>query len=261
MKKFWNAVWATIVVQIKYSFARPMYKFVLFLAPMFYSIITYTLFSHSGQENFASYAILGTGLLSLWDSICFSSASDIERERWAGTLQAIYNTPTRFKIIVIGKVVGNTFLGLIPFMVSFFVIRFGYGAKMYISSVPQFCAAFLISVLSFMGVAYFFSVIFTLSRSASILTNFLGAPIHILCGILFPVTMLPGWIRPISYTLPPTWAAELLRMCIDGIGDWKVFFLYCAVLTAETVIFATVSSFLFDLVDKKVRIDASITIN
>ena len=261
MKDLYNAISSTFILQIKHSFARPMFKFILLLAPIFYSVITYTLFSHSTQTNFAAYAVLGTGLLTLWDSICFSSAGDIERERWSGTLQAIYNTPTKFKVLVLGKILANTILGLIPFFISFLFIRFVYGAPIIIVLLPQFFIAFIISILSFIAVAYLFSAFFTLSRSASILMNFLGAPIHILCGIVFPISILPLWTRPLSYILPPTWSAELLRMCIDGFSNWSVFYTYCTILIFETVLYVSAASFLFNIVDKNIRINANITIS
>ena len=36
-------------------------------------------------------------------------------------------------------------------------------------------------------------------------------PIYILCGFLFPVLLLPGWLRPVSYALPPYWAVRSLQ--------------------------------------------------
>ena len=248
-------------LQIRHSMARPMFKFILFVAPVFYSIITYTLFFHSSMTNFAAYAFLGTGLLSLWDSICFSSAGDMERERWMGTLQTTYNTPTDFRMIVAGKVMGNTLLGVIPFIVSFAVIKAGFQAEVSIVHMIPFCVAFLISIVSFACVAYFFAVVFLLSRSAAILMNFLGAPIHILRGLAFPIALLPAWTRPFSYLLPPTWAAELLRMCIQGITEWKQYYILSGMLVVESFTFIAISSYLYTVVDRRIRTDASLMIS
>jgi len=33
----------------------------------------------------------------------------------------------------------------------------------------------------------------------------------LLAGIFVPVQSLPGWLRPFSYLIPPTWAIEGMR--------------------------------------------------
>ncbi len=44
-------------------------------------------------------------------------------------------------------------------------------------------------------------------------------PVLLLSGIMWPVQALPGWIQPISWTLPSTWTAEAFRsIMIRGWG-------------------------------------------
>ena len=72
---------STMLLQMKQSFVRPMFRFCLIVSPILQTILLYEMFRNTGQEDFASYVILGAGLMSLWACICFSSAGDIERER------------------------------------------------------------------------------------------------------------------------------------------------------------------------------------
>ena len=37
--------------------------------------------------------------------------------------------------------------------------------------------------------------------------NAMEYPVYILAGFLFPILLLPGWTTPLSYLLPPYWAA------------------------------------------------------
>ena len=68
---------STMMLQMKQSFVRPMFKFCLIANPILNTILLYEMFRNSGQENFASYVILGSGLMAIWGCICFSSAGDI----------------------------------------------------------------------------------------------------------------------------------------------------------------------------------------
>jgi len=38
----------------------------------------------------------------------------------------------------------------------------------------------------------------------------------VLCGFLFPIALLPGWTTPVSYLLPPYWAAVALHGTSTG---------------------------------------------
>jgi len=256
-----ETIYNTFKLQIKHSFARPMYKYCLLVQPIIFSIIAYMMFKNSGQDNFVSFVVLGTGILTLWSCICFSSAGDIERERFMGTLQVIYCTPTDFKIIMFGKILSNTILGLVPFGISFAVVRLFFNGKLYIKEPMAFTAAMLITIVSFIGISLVFSGFFTLSRSSRMLMNCIEYPIFILCGILFPIEMLPRWTRPISYILSPTWAAKVLRMSVEGVGSREVFYSNLGILTVLSFAYFVLSYILFNIVDKRARITASLEVS
>ena len=105
-------IWDTLRLQMKNSFIRPMYRFCLIAAPIVQTILLYEMYKNSGQDNFTTYVMLGGGLMGLWSCICFSSAGDINRERYMGTLSLIFVTPANFSTIIFGKVLGNTVLSL-----------------------------------------------------------------------------------------------------------------------------------------------------
>ncbi len=54
-----ETVYNNLILQMKNSFARPMYKYCLLAQPILYSIIYYMMFKNSGQDNFMSFVILG----------------------------------------------------------------------------------------------------------------------------------------------------------------------------------------------------------
>lgn len=49
-------------------------------------------------------------------------------------------------------------------------------------------------------------------------SNFFRFPMLFLCGLFIPVENLPVFIRPISYALPLTYGADILKEAIDGSG-------------------------------------------
>ena len=67
---------STMRVQMKQSFARPMFRFCLLANPILNTILLYEMYRGSGENNFMAYVVLGAGLMGLWGCICFSSAGD-----------------------------------------------------------------------------------------------------------------------------------------------------------------------------------------
>ena len=52
---------------------------------------------------------------------------------------------------------------------------------------------------------------FVLYRNANALSNLLEYPVWLICGFLVPLFLLPGWVRPISWVLAPTWGMRAIR--------------------------------------------------
>jgi ABC-2 type transport system permease protein len=59
---------------------------------------------------------------------------------------------------------------------------------------------------------------FVLYRHANALSNLLEYPIWVVTGLLFSLSLLPGWTHPISYVLAPTWGVRAMRESALG-GD------------------------------------------
>ena len=109
---------STMRVQMKQSFARPMFRFCLLANPILNTILLYEMYRGCGEDNFMAYVVLGSGLMGLWGCICFSSAGDINRERYSGTLALIFAAPARFPAIILGKIIGNTLMSLLTLGIS-----------------------------------------------------------------------------------------------------------------------------------------------
>lgn len=207
----WYAIWHSTKVQMKLSMARETFKFIILIYPFTFSTIAIFVYGETTAEKMLHYVILGTGFITLWSSIVFSSASDVNRERYYGTLETISASPVPLSIILVGKIIGNTIWGTLSMLLSFFYLTVVYRVEILIEHPWWFLLAFLFVLLSLSVVAFFLAMLFTLSRQAEALANLLQFPVYLLCGFLVPVSALPNWIHPVSYLLTPTWAIELLR--------------------------------------------------
>lgn len=252
---------STFKLQIVQSLSRATFRFCIIVQPLIYTFILYMMYKDSGQPNYVNYVVLGSGLSSLWSSICFSSAGDLERERHMGTLENLFCSPTKFTTIMLGKILANTFLGLSGIVLSLIFTKVFFNEKLYISHLGLFSIASIMTAFSFVAIALVICPIFTLSKNARALMNCLEYPVFILCGFVFPIDMLPSFIRPLSYMLAPTWAVKIMKDSSMGAGQLKEFCAELVVLTVICMAYIIVSRLLFLKIDRQTRIKATLGVS
>jgi len=250
----------TMVLQMKQSFARPMFRFCLIANPILNTILLYEMFRNSGEDNFASYVILGAGLMGIWSCICFSSAGDINRERYSGTLSLVFAAPAGFPRIILGKILGNTILSLATLAISLATAVIIYQTPIVLGSPGYFVIAFIAMIISFVVISSILACLLTLSRRTTLYMNCIEIPFILLCGLSFPIDILPQWVQPFSYLLAPTWAVELLRMAVAGVEDVIGFWEKFIVLIMLSMVSAVFAAWLYRKIDKQVRIHASLEV-
>lgn len=253
-------IWATMVLQMKNSFARPMYRFCLLVNPVVNMFFLYEMFLNSGEENLFTYVILGGGLMGLWSCICFSSAGDINRERYYGTLTLIYTAPAGFGNIILGKILGNTILSLFSFVMSYVTACVIAGKFVAIIFTGKFLVALILAMISFVLISLCISYILMLSRKTELYMNLIEIPFIFICGFTFPIEVLPKWAQNISVCLAPTWAVRLLRMSIGGETTVPERTCYL-VLLVEMVITIILTILLYRWMEKRVRVKATLEVS
>jgi len=86
-------------------------------------------------------------------------------------------------------------------------------------------------------------------------------PIYSLSGFLFPILLLPVWTIPVSYVLPPYWAAVALHGSASGELDLPGLARVWAVLVVTAVALVLISSRLFVAVLHRARRTGSLALS
>ena len=155
--------------------------------PILNTILLYEMFRNTNEDNFASYVMLGAGLMGIWSCICFSSAGDINRERFNGTLSLIFTAPAGFAKVVMAKVLGNTVLSLVSLFISLITASVVYKVSIRIESPVYFIIAFISVIGSFVVISAILASVLTLSRRTTLYMNCLEIPFIMLCGMSFHI--------------------------------------------------------------------------
>ena len=87
---------------------------------------------------------------------------------------------------------------------------------------------------TFLGL--FVAVSVTEVFEAQTFSNFIRFPMMFLCGLFFPVAMLPSFLQPVAYVLPLTYGVDILHGVFGGSStmslplDFGLLGVFCAVL-------------------------------
>lgn len=246
-----RAIISSIKFQIIQSLSRPMFRFLIFINPIFSGYLLGMMYKNKSSLDFVIYAFIGTGLSIFWSSVIFSSASDIDRERWMGTLPLIFISPIGFNKIIISKIVGNTICGIFSFLLTMFTTYFLFDIKIKILDISYFFIITFLTVISMIGLGYLLSLLFTLSRKVRLLMNFIDYPIIIITGMLFPNDLLVMPLKYFSYIFCTTWSMKGYNIAVKGEGNKEFIVLILIILT---FIYFLLGYIFFKKIDKLCRI-------
>lgn len=158
------------------------------------------------------------GVMSL--SILFGTTSmlavTITFERKQRSFERLLLAPISANVLMLAKTTGAIIFGclnaLVPLLIaSIFIDLSGINWILVIFGV------FLIAVTStFLGL--FISVSVSEVFEAQTFSNFFRFPMMFLCGLFIPIENLPIYIRPVSFALPLTYGADILKNSINHNG-------------------------------------------
>jgi ABC-2 type transport system permease protein len=231
--------------------------FTVLVQPLIIAVLALWMLRARGQE-IAIYVVVGSGLTGLWSSLLFISGNSINVERWSGTLETLVGVPTHLSLVVIGKNLANVLQSLASMVISYLLAAFLFGYSLRIEQPFLFTISLLLTILAFISFALIIAPVFVMNPGVGRFQNAMEFPVYILCGFLFPIALLPGWTTPVSYFLPPYWAARALHLTSSGGGSLQDV-LYCwGLLLVFSALYLFISSFLFRAMLDKARRDATL---
>ena len=131
-----------------------------------------------------------------------SSCSSLRRRRSSSC-----SPPITVAIAGIGvySIVTTLLWGRLLFGVPFHVLH----PALFVVSIPA-------AVLSIGMLGLVLASTLVLYREASAFSQMLEYPVWMITGMLIPLSLLPGWIHPLSWTLAPTWGMRAVRRAALG---------------------------------------------
>ena len=257
LAKYWRTILVVAEMNIRQQMTDGFILFTVLFQPIIIALLGLWMLKDKGVDA-AMFVVVGSGLTGLWSSLLFISGNSINSERWSGTLESLVAIPTPFEVIVFGKNLANVLQSLLSMVLGYFIAAFAFGYSLHIQQPGLFVISVLLAVIAFISFGLIIAPIFVMNPGVRAWQNAMEFPVYVMCGFLFPVALLPGWTTPISYLLPPYWAAVALHGTSTGGASLNETFFAWGMMLLFSLVDLLIASRLFRLMLYKARADATL---
>ncbi len=233
--------------------------FCVLVQPFFIAVTVMFMLRHRPDFD-PVYVVVGTALSGIWSVVLFEGNWIVGGERRVGTLELLVASPTPLLLAIGGRIAGA-----MVFSVSSVVFAYGIGAWLFgyditVRDPVGFVLSTLLALFALWCMGMLLAPLGVLSRTLSRFVSIVEYPVYALGGFLFPILLLPGWTTPVSFALPPYWAAVAMHMTSSGEAAPFALPVVWLLLVATGAAALLVSIPLFAAVLRRARADGTLSL-
>jgi len=177
----------------------------LFIQPIIFTVLSVGTYLYGGRADFGLYAVIGAGMIGIWNSNLWTSGRIVEDERRAGMLSLLIASPTPLQVVLLGKSLSNAVASVFAMGITFATGLIAFRLPLSVDRPLEFLIGLLLTLIAMTCLGLVLGSFFVITRNAGEFITVANYPIFLLSGLTFPLTLLPLWTRPFSAALAPTW--------------------------------------------------------
>jgi len=264
MKKLLAFIKRDFLVYISYKFGILMQFLRLFISVIVFYFIGKTFGSSMSPylarygNDYFSYVLIGLAGSSFVSVGLDSLASNIRGAQVEGTLESLLSTPTSIYTILIGNSLWSFIQALGGAVV---ILIFGmYIQKMNVSIINLTLTAFVLflTLAAFLVVGILSAAFIMIFKQGNPIGMIFGTSSYFLGGIIFPVDVLPGFLKIFSNILPITHALNALRGILLSDSSWISVLPFIKNILFFVIILAPLSLIFFRYAVRRAKKDGSL---
>ncbi len=191
---------------------------ILFSSATFYFISrmitpgTASLAAYGGDYfSFAMIGIAFSGLLGIFQE---GLPQVVRSAQVSGTFEALLVTRTSMPVILFGSSLYSLVFALLRTAVHLALAVAVFGMKLGSVNIPAFLLVLLLTAVCFLSLGMLSASFLLVYKLGNPISWLFGSVSGLLGGMLFPVAVLPSWLRGLSPFLPVTHVLEGLRLSL-----------------------------------------------
>jgi ABC-2 type transport system permease protein len=209
MDSNWTEPWLFII----YSIVKP-------IAAVFILVLMYVVFAAIGRiqaQPLFDFMYVGNAFFIFVGSTIFGTFQVVQSDReWYQTIRYVYISPISFYVYVMGRAVSKilvaSFAVVITLAFGALVLNPAVSISMSWSAIPLFVAGLILGLFCLLAIGITLGgATFLMARHTQTLAEAVPGIFYVFCGVLFPLTVLPGPLQDVGKVIPLTYWFDLSR--------------------------------------------------
>jgi len=169
-------------------------------------------------QDYTPFVVIGLAFQGYVSSVITTISGRMRSEQLMGTIEHYLMTQSG----VLGMLIYSTLWGFIMNSISMAVtlaVGYGLGVRYLASGLPAAVIMVAELLIATVGISMVAGGIVMITKQGNPVAFFFSTVTTLIAGTVFPVSVLPTWLRYISYAVPLTPALQGLRLALlDGVG-------------------------------------------
>lgn len=228
-----------------------------FIAKLFGNAAIPYLKSYGG--DYFSFVLIGLAFSGYLNVAMSSFSSSIRTGQLTGSLEAMLSTPTRLTTILVFSSMWSFIMTSFRIVLYLLIGSTVFGVNLGSMNIPAAIIIQIVTIICFASFGIVSASFVMVFKRGEPLTGLIGKLSTLLGGVYYPVTILPLWLRPVSFMLPITYSLRGMRHALlQGytiralMPDLLPLMLFCIILFPASL-------FIFKLAVRKAKIDGTLT--
>jgi ABC-2 type transport system permease protein len=170
--------------------------------------------SRAGTDNIAGFIYLGWAVFSWLSRMIWGPGMALRKERMQGSLEVIFLSPASRLAVLFGPAVAHLVPTTLIFSVVGLMLRFVFKVPIGPIELLAGLAIIIASIPILFGIGAIVGVLVLRFRDADGIGSAIRGGLGILCGVTYPIAVLPEWIQHISRGFPLTQVLDSLRTAV-----------------------------------------------
>ena len=173
---------------------------------------------HGGSNALAQaqYTVIGNAVQSMSFAAVFAVANITSQDKWQGTLQNLIVTPANRMALFTGRAAFQIFMSTIIVVAALVYADFVFGISFAHTDFLALGITIVLTSVMMISFGLLISSIGLFMRTAMIVANIFLFLTMLVSGVNFPVSSLPLWLQPVSWSIPMTYGVIAARAAIRG---------------------------------------------
>jgi ABC-2 type transport system permease protein len=177
----------------------------------------------TGTTEVAGFLFVGWATYMWLSIILWGPGTSLRTEQIRGSLEAIFLTPASRLVVLFGPAVSQLIWAVWIFVVVGVALWIGFGVSIGPLEALRALTVIAVGIPALYAIGALFAAVVLRFGEVSSLVQAVRGLFTAVCGMSFPIIVLPDWAQRVALSLPPTYLiADLRAVLLNGVGIGRV---------------------------------------